>query len=233
MIVCSPRQNRHMAHPGPLPFRRALLFWSLSAACCAVSLVSAADSLFDQKAERSGNLISERKARFKAGDIITVLVRETITASTKADTRTRKESDVESQADEKSNSFWVGNPPEGAGVFNPGELPNWKVESENEHRGIGQTNRTSEFTTTITCVVTQVFPNDTVALEGEKRVTINREDSTIIVHGLVRAQDVTTANTVLSSQMAGATVELKGKGPLWNNQRRGLLTRFLDWFSPF
>ncbi|MCX5759408.1 MAG: flagellar basal body L-ring protein FlgH, partial [Candidatus Hydrogenedentes bacterium] len=66
-----------------------------------------------------------------------------------------------------------------------------------------------------------------------KTVSMNREDSTIHVSGIVRARDVTPANTVLSMQVANAQIILKGKGPLWNSQRRGLLTRFLDWVSPF
>jgi hypothetical protein len=33
--------------------------------------------------------------------------------------------------------------------------------------------------------------------------------------------------------VANVTIELKGKGPLWNNSRRGIITKILDWFSPF
>lgn len=197
-------------------------------------LEARADSLFDQQAQESGTLIAEKKERFKPGDIITVLVNETITAKTQANTRTRKESDVESEAGTEDNSFLVGNDPAtGSNIFNAGELPNWKIEAENEHRGQGETLRKSTLTTAITCVVTQVMPNENLLLEGEKRITINREDSILLVRGIVRAKDVTPKNTIESTQMAATTVELKGKGPLWNNQRRGLVTRFLDWFSPF
>jgi len=72
-----------------------------------------------------------------------------------------------------------------------------------------------------------------VQIEGSKKVTVNSEDSTLIVRGVVRPRDVTSQNTVLSSQMADAVIELKGKGPLWNNQRRGWLTKLVDWVSPF
>ena len=212
--------------------RSHILLWS--ALLAVTSTAAWTDSLFDQQAQEAGTLIAEKKERFKPGDIITVMVQEKVTAKTQANTRTRKESDVESKAPVGSNQFPVGNSPdEGANIFQPGELPNWKIEAENEHRGQGETIRKSEFTTNITCVVTRVLPNDTLMLEGEKRITINREDSILVVSGIVRAKDVTPANTVLSTQMAASTVELKGKGPLWNNQRRGLVTRILDWFSPF
>ena len=66
-----------------------------------------------------------------------------------------------------------------------------------------------------------------------KAVSINREESRLNLSGLVRARDVTPANTVSSKQVANPVIQLKGKGPLWNNQRRGIFTRILDWFSPF
>ncbi|HNR30953.1 MAG TPA: flagellar basal body L-ring protein FlgH [Candidatus Hydrogenedentes bacterium] len=211
-----------------------LVVWALLAGALLAGAAAWADSLFDHQAQQAGTLTAEPRAKFKTGDIITVLVREKTTASTRVDTRTRKESDVESEADPNDNMFWVGGEDSDTnGIFNPGELPNWKVEAENEHRSRGETRRTNEFVTTITCTVIEVMPNDNLMLQGEKRITTNREDSLFIVRGMVRAKDVTPQNTVLSTQMANATVELKGKGALWNSDRRGLLTRFLDWFSPF
>jgi len=62
---------------------------------------------------------------------------------------------------------------------------------------------------------------------------VNREDSYLRVSGVVRAEDISPDNTVPSTLLADATVDLDGKGPLWNNQRRGLITRFLDWFAPY
>ena len=200
----------------------------------AIAIPAAADSLFTQTAEDGGTLISEPTARFAVGDIITVLVRESITASTISDTRTRKESDVEAKSPAGSNEFLVGESPDfRGGIFSPGELPNWKIEAENEHRGQGQTRRTSELVTTITCRVAEVLENGNLVLEGEKVLTVNREDTTLVLRGTVRPEDVSRANTVPSSLMHASNLELRGKGPLWNNQRRGLFTKILDWFSPF
>ena len=160
-----------------------------------------------------------------------VLVREEISASTMADTNTKKESDVESKAGANENEFLIADT--GLNILNSEELPNWAIESENETKTTGKTRRTSSLTTTVTCFVTQIFPNGNILIEGEKAMTVNREESTVVVSGMVRSTDVTPANTVLSTQMANVQVHLSGKGPLWNNQRRGLVTRFLDWFSPF
>ncbi|MCC6696281.1 MAG: flagellar basal body L-ring protein FlgH [Candidatus Hydrogenedentes bacterium] len=200
---------------------------------CVGASLALGDSLFTQDVARQGTLVSMKKNRFQKGDIITVLVRESIQAQTDANTNTKKESDVQSTADADSNSFLVSPKPNGLGLLDAEKLPNWQLETENEQRTTGQTKRTNRLITTITCTVTGVQPNGNVELQGEKTVTVNREDSRIFVKGVVRSRDVTPENTVDSTQIANAIVELKGKGPLWNNQRRGLITRFLDWFSPY
>ena len=195
---------------------------------------ASADSLFNQKLAKDGTLVAERKARFNPGDIVTVLVREEIAADTTSNTNTKKESDVGAEAAASENEFLVAVPKDGGiGLVNEARLPNWSITGENEHKGTGSTKRSSSLTTTITCFVSQVLPNGNLMIEGTKKVTVNREDSILTVSGIVRARDVTAENTILSTQVANASVELKGTGPLWTNQKRGLVTRFLDWFSPF
>lgn len=200
---------------------------------CLIGVTAYPDSLFNQEAAKGGTLISEKKARFEKGDLITVLVRETIEASTMADTNTKKESDIEAKADESANQFLVANKPGGLNILNPEELPNWNIEVQNETKTTGKTRRNSTLITSVSCLVKEVHTNGNLLIEGEKQVTVNREDSTLHISGIIRSQDVSPGNTIPSSQMANAQVKLKGRGPLWNNQRRGLFTRFLDWFSPF
>ena len=206
----------------------------LLALCACCMNPARADSLFTQRASNAGTLVAEKLARFEIGDIITVIIQERIDASTVADTKTKKESDVESKADNSENAFLTTEREDGGlGIMKAGALPNWTVESENETKNIGTTRRRSTLITSISCVVSKVFPNGNIYIEGDKRVTVNREDSTLLVSGVIRSKDVTPANTVQSTQIANATVQLQGKGPLWNNQRRGVFTKILDWFSPF
>lgn len=197
---------------------------------CAAAL---GDSLFTQQVAREGTLVSLKQAKFEKGDIITVLVRESIEAQTDANTNTKKESDVQSEANANDNTFLIAPEPDGFGITTAEKLPNWQFETENEQRTTGKTQRKNRLITTITCTVTEVYENGNIQLEGEKTVTVNREDSRIFVKGIARARDIAPDNTIDSTRIANAVVELKGRGPLWNNQRRGLITRFLDWFSPF
>ncbi|MCP4644413.1 MAG: flagellar basal body L-ring protein FlgH [bacterium] len=193
-----------------------------------------ADSLFDKEAEDQGGLISNKKVDFEEGDIVTVLVQEVIDATTESNTNTKKESSTESEALSAANPFLTATKPAGGlGLIEQEKLPNWALELENEHRTTGQTKRKNRLTTTVSCMVTKVHDNGNIEIEGEKQVTVNREDSRIYVKGVARGKDVTASNAIRSDQLANCIVELRGRGPLWNNQRRGLITKILDWFSPF
>ena len=209
-------------------------FWpaaTIIAASAVIAGVASADSLFNQRVASQGSLVSDLRVFFEEGDLITVLVRESVEANTRADTNTKKESDVEADADPDDNAFLVSN--DGLNILNPEELPNWQIEIENEHKATGSTNRRNQLVMTVTCKVTKVLDDGNLLIEGEKAVTVNREQSLLYVSGILRPEDVSPANTASSAQLANATVALQGKGPLWNNQRRGLVTKMLDWFSPF
>lgn len=207
----------------------------LMAAVVLAALASGApaDSLFSQQTAKDATTVSEKLDRFEVGDIITVIVRETLNATTSAGTNTKKESDVKANAAAAANPFLAAEQPDGNNILNPGELPNWDIQSENETKNTGNTRRRNTLTTSITCTVVEVFPNGNLKISGDKQVTVNRDDSMVTVSGIIRSKDISAQNTIQSTQVADASVLVKGKGPLWNNQRRGLVTRVLDWFSPF
>ncbi|HNR36484.1 MAG TPA: flagellar basal body L-ring protein FlgH [Candidatus Hydrogenedentes bacterium] len=210
--------------------RRVMVFMALAALAPAAAF---ADSLFQASNVRKTTLIAKHN-RFEVGDVITVLIQEKINASTTSNTNTKKESTVQSEAPmDASNTFLTDHSNTGLGIVSKEALPNWDIQAKNELKARGQTDRVAQLTTSISCLVTRVDDSGNLHIEGDKTVSMNREDSTIHVSGIVRARDVTPANTVLSTQVANAQIILRGKGPLWNSQRRGLITRMLDWFSPF
>jgi flagellar L-ring protein precursor FlgH len=187
------------------------------------------DSLFTRQVAEHGTLIAEDRMRFKAGDMITVLVRENVNATADSQLDTEKKSKIDVKSPEDKNATLTG----GWVDLNPAKLPNIGIDLKNKHESDGSTMRKNQVVFTVACTVVRVLPNGNVELQGEKRITVNRDDSLIKLTGIARTSDVTTQNTIDSNLLANAQVELKGQGPMRNNQRRGLLTRFLDWFSPF
>lgn len=200
-------------------------------ALCLVGAGAWGDSLFSKQVAVRGTLISENNARFKVGDVVTVLVRENIDARTRAELDTEKKSELSGEAPESENASLTG---DDALIDLPvGLLPNWGIDVENKHESDGSTRRRNEVTFTVSCIVKKIHPNGNIDIEGEKKVTVNRDDSFIKLSGTARTIDVSAQNTVDSSLLANAQIELKGQGPLWNSQRRGWFNRMFDWFSPF
>ncbi|MCX5770369.1 MAG: flagellar basal body L-ring protein FlgH [Candidatus Hydrogenedentes bacterium] len=205
--------------------------------CVAVVVLAATgpawgDSLLRHNSTTRETLIAKR-ADYRAGDIITVIVMEELDSSINSDTNTKKESDVGSQAEASANEFLVGERPNGFTFMKKENLPNWQIEAEKEMKARGQTRRKSKLETTVPCTVTAVLENGNLMIEGNRVVGINREDNRLSVSGVIRPRDITPANTIQSDRIANAQIQLKGRGPLWNNQRRGLITRFLDWVSQY
>lgn len=103
-----------------------------------------------------------------------------------------------------------------------------------ELAGTGQTSRNMTITTTISARVIQVTPNGSLLVEGVKNIGVNSEKQTITLQGLIRPVDLTTANTILSNQVANLSIQVNGKGVVGDAIRRPhLLARILLGLLPF
>ena len=80
----------------------------------------------------------------------------------------------------------------------------------------------------ISVTVTEVQPNGNMVVEGTQSIWQNKDEHKITIRGVVRRDDVTSANTVPSTQVADATLRFDGKGPLNAKQRQGILTQIFN-----
>ncbi len=99
--------------------------------------------------------------------------------------------------------------------------------------GSGATSRSGTLTADITAVVTSVFPNGNMAIEGKREVLINNEKELISLSGIIRPEDIGSRNTILSTYISEAKIEYSGSGVLNDKQGPGWLIRILDWIWPF
>ncbi len=167
------------------------------------------------------NLFSDPKAR-NVGDIVTINVVESATASKNAATKTSRTSGVEagwSGVLAKLAGEWVGT--------------DQKVNFANNFDGQGATTRSSQLSAYITAQVIQVLPNGYLVIQGNRQVRVNNENQIINVQGTIRTEDITSTNIILSTYVADAKIELIGEGVLSDKQRPGWLARALDWAWPF
>jgi len=159
-------------------------------------------------------LTVDRKA-FGAGDVITVQVFETSSASTSTDTSTQRENGM--SAGMGSSAISGGRPVSGSlaigGTFDGG----------------GTTQRANRLLTTLTVTVREVLPNGDLRLEGEQRVKVNEEEHIVRLAGRVRPEDVSAENVVISTRLADGRIEYVGDGDLASRGKKAWWRRILDW----
>jgi flagellar L-ring protein precursor FlgH len=85
----------------------------------------------------------------------------------------------------------------------------------------------------ITARVIEVLPNRNLVIRGTRQVRVNNETQVIAVQGIIRPEDISSNNIVLSTFIAEAVIELGGQGAVSDKQRPGWMARALDWAWPF
>ena len=70
-------------------------------------------------------------------------------------------------------------------------------------------------------------------LQARKRIEHNGEFQEYVLAGVCRQEDVTTANTVLSTQVANLTVTINNEGEVREAARKGWITRMFEGVFDF
>jgi flagellar L-ring protein precursor FlgH len=97
----------------------------------------------------------------------------------------------------------------------------------------GDTARSESLTATVPAVVTKVFSNGNLFVEGHRVILVNAEEHHFYISGVVRPIDIDQDNSIKSSMVADAQIEFVGRGVLSDNQKPGWLSRYLGWLWPF
>jgi flagellar L-ring protein precursor FlgH len=93
----------------------------------------------------------------------------------------------------------------------------------------GRTQRGGSLAAVISVRVISVDPNGVATIEGTKLVTIDGRDQELRITGLVRSEDVTQQNTILSSRIASAEIFYKGKKI---SPKKGIIGKILGLLWP-
>lgn len=180
-----------------------------------------------QQGEQS--MFSDRKAR-DVGDIVTVLISETASASKQASTSTDRTSSVSASV---PNLFGLENSKVFTGQ-NPIDLSSLvSADFSNGFDGTGSTSRKEALTASLTTQVVGRYPNGQLKIRGGKEVMVNNEVQIIYLTGIIRPVDITAANTVSSTKILNARISYTGKGAISDKQSPGWAARVLDNVWPF
>lgn len=178
----------------------------------------------------SVSLFEDIRAR-RVGDILTVVLAEKTDAKKEASTTTAKDTNVD-----------LGNPTVmGAPLsFNsPGFLPKRSltlansVDTAQKFNGTGDSTQSNSLTGNVTVTVVEVLANGNLVVRGEKTLRINQGDEYLRVSGVVRPADISSSNSVLSTQLADARIAYSGSGFVADANSMGWIARFVNSWWPF
>ena len=161
------------------------------------------------------NPLTDRVARH-VGDILTIIVQEQSVAEYSATTATSKSDSAGFVPNFVVDIF--------TRLFRP-----FSASSNASTKGDGKTTHKNKVDSRMSVVVKQVLPNGNLVVEGNRSNTTNKDTETISLTGVVRPFDIKPDNTVLSTQIADAKIQLGGKGQIQDRQRKGLINQLLDW----
>jgi flagellar L-ring protein precursor FlgH len=174
---------------------------------------SGADSLF--VAGKSKSMFADHKAR-AVGDVVTVLITESTVATQDADLSVQRNATASAGG--------------GSGLFGILKLvPKASLSGSVNQKGTGATSRSSKLSSTITCRIVALTPGGQLVLNGDRSVKVNADTQTIKFSGIVRPEDVDPDNTVASSAVADARIEVLGKGPIDRHVKPGFLSRIFQF----
>ena len=167
-----------------------------------------AESLFQEAGWRG--LTADNKA-YRPGDVLTVQVFENSSATSTADTGTRRTNHLQADLAHGSNKVAQASLAVG-GDFDGG----------------GRTQRTSRLLATLTVTVQEVMTNGQLRVAGTQSVTVNDELQRVTVEGVVRPVDITDGNLVQSTRIADARITYVGEGDVTERSRRSWWRKLLD-----
>lgn len=181
----------------------------------ALATPAMADSIYVEDGPNS-NPTAFTRPYLGIGNIVTVMISETNSASSDATTDRSKDSRVQGTWDFGSLVPTIAK----SGI---------DLHGQDSFKGTGVTSRNGKLTLLVSCRIEEVLPNGTLRVTGNKHIRVNDEETEITVKGIIRPMDIAEDNRVDSSRVADMSIDFKGTGPNSAKATPGLLTRVLNW----
>ncbi len=163
-------------------------------------------------------LYGDRRAR-DVGDLLTITLVESTTATTSATTGISKNSDIE-----MASPTILGLPV----TYNGQELLKNTAKGERSFDGKGQSAQSNKLQGSVTVTVIQRLPNGNLVVQGQKQLRLNQGDELVQIQGIVRAADIATDNSIPSSKVADARIAYGGRGAVAQSNAMGWFGRFFN-----
>jgi len=182
---------------------------------------------------RKGASLFSDKKDLQVGDIIQILIEETLTNDS-----------TNSRATSKSNSSALGGgifaPSTGvtstlgtANKLNSATGLGFSSTSTNSFNGSSKSAADEEFTTTISAIIEQTYQNGNYFIKGTKEMLINGQKQNIKISGVIRPYDISPDNTVYSYQLANLKILYEKDGEEMDALSKPWGSQILETIWPF
>lgn len=170
------------------------------------------------------SLFADYKAH-RVGDILTIVLEEKTDASKAAKTSTAKDDTVNLPIPSiAGGGVSIG----GRSVFSADATAN------RSFKGQGASTQSNSLSGDVAVTVAKVLSNGNLVVRGEKLVSLNQGNEYLRISGIVRPADISTNNSVISTQVADARISYGGSGAVADANSMGWLGRFFQSvFWPF
>ncbi len=158
------------------------------------------------------------KRPLEVGDLITIIVDEAVNASER-----QREQAVNNRKQQMGLNLNVGTD------IAIGPQKGFESGIDHSSRNTADAGRAGDLRAVISVRVVAIEPSGMARIKGAKTVGVDGRNQVIQLEGVVRPEDVSAGNTVLSSRVAESVISYKGKkiGPA-----RGILGSILSIFWP-
>ena len=194
---------------------RIQFLFAVVALCATASL--AAQNPYVRAGARIG-AVADQRAR-AIGDVLTIQIQEQHSVRNEDKTERSQDSSLSARLEAYTLS---------SDAFTNGTLPSVAVSKEQDFNGESKQNSGSDVRASIAVMVVDVQPNGNLVVAGQRTVTVNDEQKTLRISGIVRALDVTVNNTVGSQQVADARIAITGEGASTRQVTKGPIGQLFD-----
>ncbi|MBE0494874.1 MAG: flagellar basal body L-ring protein FlgH [Campylobacterales bacterium] len=158
-------------------------------------------------------LFSDRKA-MNTNDIVTVVISESLTQSSKASKNVSKKN-----ADNLGGGIVAANTAGSplasvANSINKYTNIGFETSSSNTFTGSGSNSRNESFTTTISARIIKVMNNGNYFIEGSRELLLNGEKQIVQISGVIRPYDISQYNQIDSKFIADAKIMYTTQGDI-------------------
>ena len=163
-----------------------------------------------------------RGRNFEVGDIVTVILDERTQAKRATTTAVSRTAKIDVLPDAVLTKPRTG-------ILGSVKLDGMSTDSQ----GAGAADQQASLTGSLAVSIIEVMTNGNLIVRGEKELSLSEGSEIIQISGVIRPEDISPNNTVLSRRLAHSQISYRGSGDLAAAAKPGWATKIINQFWPF